>query len=94
MTDENEITITLTPDTAAYAAGQVGSGDFESTSELVVYALRLLSARQRTFDELVRRVRASGAHFEGGYAFQEQFFFSEWEAEIEQHERRQGSEPR
>lgn len=92
MAKRENISVSFTPEQAAFLAAQVASGRYQTSSEVVREALRLLQdlterreARRAHLHELVREGLAS---LDAGEVVDEATFFAEWDAELDALEQR------
>ena len=58
MTNRATVNISLTPELDAFLQSRVKSGRYQSSSEVVGEALRLLERQERDVDETLRQVKA------------------------------------
>lgn len=88
MANRESISISFTPEQAAFLAGCVKSGRYQSTSEVVREAVRLLEHRLERREAELARVRAmiqEGADELGrGEVVDGDTFFREWDEELEE----------
>lgn len=82
------ISISFTPEQAAFLAGCVKSGRYQSTSEVVREAVRMLEHRIEHREAELARVRAmiqEGAdQLDRGEVVDGETFFREWDEELEE----------
>lgn len=87
MANRENISISFTPEQAAFLAGCVSSGRYQSTSEVVREAVRLLEhqlARREAELAGVRALIQEGAEqLDRGEVVNEKTFFREWDEELE-----------
>jgi antitoxin ParD1/3/4 len=87
MANRENISISFTPKQAAFLAGCVRSGRYQSTSEVVREAVRLLEYQLARREAELARVRAmiqEGAEqLDRGEVVDEKTFFREWDEELE-----------
>lgn len=86
MAQRENISVSFTPQQAAFLAECVASGRYQSTSEVVREGLRLLEDRHRRRQSELERSRAliqeGAAHLDRGEVVEGDVFFSEWDAEL------------
>lgn len=87
MANRENISISFTPEQAAFLAGCVRSGRYQSTSEVVREALRLLEHQLARREAELARARAliqEGAdQLDRGEVVDGKTFFREWDEELE-----------
>jgi antitoxin ParD1/3/4 len=87
MAKRENISISFTPEQAAFLAGCVRSGRYQSTSEVVREALRLLEHQLARREAELARARAliqEGAdQLDRGEVVDGKTFFREWDEELE-----------
>ena len=87
MPNRENISISFTPEQAAFLASCVSSGRYQSTSEVVREAVRLLEHQLACREAEIARMRAliqEGAEqIDRGEVVDEKTFFREWDEEIE-----------
>jgi antitoxin ParD1/3/4 len=87
MAKRENISISFTPEQATFLAGCVRSGRYQSTSEVVREALRLLEHELERREAELARARAmiqEGAEqLDRGEVVDERTFFREWDDELE-----------
>ncbi len=87
MANRESVSVSFTPQQAEFLAACVASGRYQSTSEVVREALRLLQDRQRRREAELGRARAliqEGAdQLDRGEVVEGETFFSEWDAELD-----------
>ena len=86
MAKRENISVSFTPQQAKFLAACVASGRYQSTSEVVREALRLLEDRQRRREVELERARAliqEGAdQLDRGEVVDGETFFKEWDEEL------------
>jgi antitoxin ParD1/3/4 len=87
MANRENISISFTPEQAAFLAGCVNSGRYQSASEVVREAIRLLEHQLARREAEVARARAmiqEGAEqLDRGEVVDGETFFREWDEELE-----------
>jgi antitoxin ParD1/3/4 len=87
MANRENISISFTPEQAAFLAGCVKSGRYQSTSEVVREAVRMLEHQIERREAELARVRAmiqEGAdQLDRGEVVDGETFFLEWDEELE-----------
>jgi antitoxin ParD1/3/4 len=87
MANRENISISFTPDQAAFLAGCVRSGRYQSASEVVREAVRLLEHQLARREAELARARAmiqEGAEqLDHGEVVDGETFFREWDEELE-----------
>ena len=87
MTKRENISVSFTPQQAKFLASCVASGRYQSTSEVVREAVRLLEDRQeRRQAELTRLrtlIREGPGQLDRGEVVDGETFFREWEEELD-----------
>jgi antitoxin ParD1/3/4 len=87
MANRENISVSFTPQQAAFLAACVASGRYQSTSEVVREGLRLLQDRQRRREAELERARAliqEGAdQLDRGEVVDGETFFREWDEELD-----------
>ena len=87
MTKRENISVSFTPQQAEFLASCVASGRYQSTSEVVREAVRLLEDRQeRRQAELMRLrtlIREGSGQLDRGEVVDGETFFREWEEELD-----------
>ncbi len=87
MTKRENISVSFTPQQAEFLASCVASGRYQSTSEVVREAVRLLEDRQeRRQAELTRLrtlIREGAGQLDRGEVVDGETFFREWEEELD-----------
>ena len=87
MTKRENISVSFTPQQAEFLASCVASGRYQSTSEVVREAVRLLKDRQeRRQAELTRLrtlIREGSGQLDRGEVVDGETFFREWEEELD-----------
>ena len=87
MTKRENISVSFTPQQAKFLASCVASGRYQSTSEVVREAVRLLEDRQeRRQAELTRLrtlIREGSGQLDRGEVVDGETFFREWEEELD-----------
>jgi len=87
MAKRSNISVSFTPQQAEFLAACVASGRYQSTSEVVREALRLLEDRQRQRQAELERARAlvrEGAdQLDRGEVVAADDFFREWDEELD-----------
>ena len=87
MTKRENISVSFTPQQAEFLASCVASGRYQSTSEVVREAVRLLEDRQeRRQAELTRLrtlIREGSGQLDRGEVVDGETFFREWEEELD-----------
>ena len=87
MARRENISVSFTPHQAEFIAGCVASGRYQSASEVVREALRLLEDRHVFREAELERARAlirEGARqLQEGDTIEGDDFFSEWDAELD-----------
>jgi len=88
MANRENISISFTPEQAAFLAGCVKSGRYQSTSEVVREAVRMLEHQIERREAELARVRAmiqEGAdQLDRGEVVDGETFFREWDEELEE----------
>ncbi len=88
MANRASISVSFTPQQAEFLAGCVASGRYQSTSEVVREAIRLLEEHHQLRQAEVERARAlvqEGAdQLDRGEVIAAKTFFSEWDQEIDE----------
>jgi antitoxin ParD1/3/4 len=88
MAKRENISISFTPEQAAFLAGCVKSGRYQSTSEVVREAVRMLEFRLKRREAELARVQsmiAEGAdQLDRGEVVDGETFFREWDEELEE----------
>lgn len=88
MPNRENISISFTPEQAAFLAGCVKSGRYQSTSEVVREAVRMLEHQTERREAELARVRAmiqEGAdQIDRGEVVDGDAFFHEWDEELEE----------
>jgi antitoxin ParD1/3/4 len=88
VANRESISISFTPEQAAFLTGCVKSGRYQSASEVVREAIRLLEHELALRDAELVRFRAliqEGAdQLERGEVIDDETFFKEWDDEIEE----------
>jgi antitoxin ParD1/3/4 len=86
MPKRENISISFTPEQAAFLAGCVKSGRYQSTSEVVREAVRMLEQQMERREAELTRVRAmiqEGAdQLDRGEVVDGEIFFREWDEEL------------
>ena len=89
MPKRENISVSFTPEQAAFLASCVESGRYQSTSEVVREAVRMLEDRLERRAAELERVRAmiqEGAdQLDRGEVIDGDTFFREWDEELEEH---------
>lgn len=97
MAKRENISVSFTPQQAAFLAECVESGRYQSTSEVVREGLRLLEDRLRRRQAELERARAlvrEGAdQLDRGEVVESDVFFREWDEELAALEAAQRPEP-
>ena len=87
MPNRENISISFTPEQAAFLAGCVRSGRYQSASEVVREAVRLLEHQLARREAEVARTRAmieeGAAQLDRGEVVDGKAFFREWDEELE-----------
>ena len=87
MAKRENISVSFTPQQAEFLASCVASGRYQSTSEVVREAVRLLEDRQeRRQAELTRLrtlIREGSGQLDRGEVVDGETFFREWEEELD-----------
>ncbi len=87
MAKQENISVSFTPQQAEFLASCVASGRYQSTSEVVREAVRLLEDRQeRRQAELTRLrtlIREGAGQLDRGEVVDGETFFREWEEELD-----------
>ena len=90
MANRENISVSFTPQQAKFLAACVASGRYQSTSEVVRDAIRLLEDHQERRQAEVERARAliqEGAdQLDRGEVVEGETFFREWDEELDAHE--------
>ena len=88
MAKRENISISFTPEQAAFLAGCVKSGRYQSTSEVVREAVRMLEFRLKRREAELARVQSmisEGAdQLDRGEVVDGETFFREWDEELEE----------
>lgn len=89
------ISISFTPQQAEFLTSCVASGRYQSTSEVVREAIRLLEdrvvRREAELEHLRRLIREGADDIDRGDVVDAEAFFAEWDAELDDLERRSRS---
>lgn len=97
MAKRENISVSFTPQQAAFLAECVESGRYQSTSEVVREGLRLLEDRLRRRQAELERARAlvqeGAAQLDRGEVVESDVFFREWDEELAALEAAQRPEP-
>ena len=95
MAKRESISVSVTPEQAAFLASCVASGRYQSTSEVIREGLRLLEDRQRHFEARLAQTRTllkEGVDdLEAGRVISSADFFAEWDEELAARADRPGS---
>ena len=87
MAKRENISVSFTPEQAEFLAGCVKSGRYQSTSEVVREAVRLLEEeqlRRRAEIERARREIELGAdQLDRGQSLDAERFFADWDAQLD-----------
>lgn len=87
MANRENISVSFTPRQAEFLAGCVASGRYQSTSEVVREAIRLLEDQQKRRQAELERARAlikEGAdQLDQGKVIDGETFFREWDDELD-----------
>ena len=90
MAKRANISVSFTPEQAAFLASCVDSGHYQSTSEAVREGIRLLEHQHKMRAAELERVReqisAGAADLDAGRMVDADTFFAEWDAELDGHE--------
>ena len=87
MANRENISVSFTPEQARFLASCIASGSYQSKSEVVRAALRLLQddhARRQAAVERARALIQEGAdQLDRGQAVDGETFFAEWDEELD-----------
>ena len=88
MANRENISISFTPEQAAFLVGCVKSGRYQTTSEVVREAVRMLEHKHARREAELARIRGmiqEGAdQLDRGEVIDDKTFFREWDEELEE----------
>jgi antitoxin ParD1/3/4 len=94
MVKRENVSVSFTPHQASFLAARVASGRYQSMSEVVREAVRLLEEQherqQAEFDRARVLIREGADQLDRGEVVESETFFREWDEEIEAATRRAG----
>ncbi len=97
MANRENISVSFTPQQAEFLASCVASGRYQSTSEVVREAIRLLedrlSLRQAEFERARALIQVGADQLDRGEVVDGETFFREWDEELDALEAAQRRKP-
>jgi antitoxin ParD1/3/4 len=96
-TNRTTVNVSLTPELDAFLQSRVQSGRYQTASEVVREALRLLERQERereeAFQQLKAKLERGAAQAEGGELLDGEEVFEELRAVIEERRRKKAANP-